>query len=193
MRLNDALNLVLSVRTDGNGNPILFAHSTPISREVFEANFRVISATYAEIFEHGIKYAVMAGPRIAALALVDHGKKEQAANVLDEGQGDNPAESLIAEIKRLTSIICPGENGWETLPVDVAIQRKRIAPDDWTDLLGNLVFFTCASAMAKRDAKRAIMEVIASSMRASIVSLNCTEYAASLPKSTETEGSTAAA
>ena len=63
--IDKRLNLVVPIdRDDGT---ILYVHSTPLPRPVFERYVRVIAKTFAEIVTGG--YSAAAGPRIAALLL----------------------------------------------------------------------------------------------------------------------------
>ena len=51
MKINRALNLVIPIDSEKGQ---LFVHSTPISREIFEQYFLVISKTFAAIFSEGL-------------------------------------------------------------------------------------------------------------------------------------------
>ncbi|MDE1854691.1 MAG: hypothetical protein KGI38_13345, partial [Thaumarchaeota archaeon] len=98
MKLNEAINLVVPV---GERQ----AYHTPISREVFEANYRILAATKAALSGKGVMYQMDAGPRIAALAMRDEGKRdaEDRGSVDDAGHPrDEMTPALLAEIKRLT-------------------------------------------------------------------------------------------
>ena len=102
MRINKALNLVIPVDWEMGGQ--IFVHSTPISREVFEQYFLVISKTFAAIFSQGL--GAVAGPRIAYLML-----KKTAE---DMGLWAGPAgvgAGLMNEMIRLSNVIMPDEKG----------------------------------------------------------------------------------
>ena len=177
--INDALNLVLPVRSNEDGEPLIWAHHTPISTDVFRANYRIIAETNAAIWGKGIKYAATAGARIANLTLLDISKADAQEHGIEDA---GPA--LLAEIKRLTLILAPGANGFETLPVDVAIARKVIDADDWDEAEGSLCFFTAAFHLAKRAGRKKFSELIASVIAGSTTSLGPTEYGSSLRQST---------
>ena len=189
MVINAALNLVFPIRwsdkQDANGYPIplVTAYHTPISREVFEANYRVIAATQVELSGKG-----PIGQRIAALALNSAARQD----AFDQGLTPEqiPASSpILAEIKRLTLVLAPLETGYELLPIDPAIARGVIDADDWREAEASLVFFTCALSMVPRMAKERVAQAYASVLRGSTTSLLPSEFIASLPTSTAVETS----
>ncbi len=180
MRINTRLNLVIPVDTDAG---TLFVHSVPISREVFEKYFLVISKAFAAIYQEGLN--VVAGPRIAMLML------KRAA--VERGEWDGPdgvQNGLVAEIRRLTNVAVPGEGGWKSYPMQDAIDRSILDADDVSEVEGAVAFFTCASAMHKRDQLPAILGGMTSLWDARTTSLNFTDYLASLRTSTEAPGTT---
>lgn len=177
MHIDRQLNLVLPI-TRGDG-PSLFLYSTPLSRMVFEANFRLIARAEAEIYGSGRAFWAHSGPRVAALTLRDVGKRE----ALDHGieDGDSGAGALLAEIKRLTSVVAPSANGWETTLVDSAILQSRLSADEWAEAENTIAFFMLVSAMEKRSVLGETLTRIASFMGAVIESRSLTEFADSLP------------
>jgi hypothetical protein len=168
------------------------AFHTPISRAVFDQSYRLLAATRATLSAKGSHYLMTAGPRIAALTLRDEGKQdaENRGRVDEEGKPiDEESAALIAEIKRLTTILCPGANGWDLLPVDTAISSGKVDAEDWEEALSNIVFFTCHSSMAKKADRKRVARVTASLLNASITSSNLSEFVGSLPTSTPAETS----
>jgi hypothetical protein len=192
VKIDDNLNLVLPVSFDDQGDPALYAYHTPISQAVFEANYRVLSATKFSIFRNGIHYAADLGPRIAILRLKDEGRRDALERGDVDGEGnplDAGVEALLTDIKRLTSILAPGPSGWQMLPVGIAIKQGKIDAADWGDAENALVFFTCGYALAKRNQRKRVAEALAGILTGSITSLPPLEYCASLPKSTKEETS----
>ncbi len=185
MKLNEALNLVLPV---GDKQ----AYHTPISREVFEANYRILAATKAALSSKGVFYQMDAGPRIAALTLRDEARKdaEDRGDVDDKGTADDAvAQALLAEIKRLTMVLCPSPKGFDPLPVDAAIQGGHIDADDWREAESAIVFFTCLLSMSAKAHRKAIAQATAGLLKASITSQQPMEVCASLQTSTLQETS----
>ena len=183
MKLNEALNLVLPVGE-------CQAYHTPISREVFEANYRILAATKAQLSSKGIYYQMDAGPRIAGLTLRDEGKKdaEDRGRVDDKGQPlDELTPALLGEIKRLTVILCPSPSGFDLKPVDQAIQGGHIDLDDWREAESAIVFFTCLCSLAPKASRAEIARATAGLLKASITSQPPMEVAASLRTLTQEE------
>lgn len=178
MKIDKRLNLVIPLEDDA-GKPI-FVHSTPIAREVFETYFEVISRTFGFIYTHGL--GTIAGPRVAALTL------RKIAQ--DAGQWDNDGgvrDGLMVEIRRLTRLVVLTPAGWQTLPLEQALQQKYIDDDTAAEVENALVFFTVASWMHRKAELPAILTVTAGLWGARAESLNSTEFAASLKMSTETD------
>ena len=181
MKIDDKIRLVLPV------SPTATAYHTPISREVFEANYRIIAATHSALFGKGLEYAAQSGPVIARLRLLDEGKKdalERRDFDMDGNPTDGGALSLLKEIKRLTVLVVPGHDGWDILPVDEAIRAGHIDAEEWTEVEAAIVFFTCPCQMARRQVRRSVADAVSSVTGGSVTSLELTEWTASLPRST---------
>jgi hypothetical protein len=172
-KLNRKLNIVLEL--DGEKGKISI-HSTPISKGVFEDNYLVISRTFTAIYANGL--GPMAGPRVAALMLKDEAKKIDAVD---------KTISLLAEITRLTNVVVPGENGWETLPFDVAKKRGALDEDNASLAENFIVYFMCASSIHLRGELAVATDVLKTVWGVLHTSLNATEYMRSLPTLTQDE------
>lgn len=184
MTITPSLSLAFPIRVSESGEPLVWAYHTPISQEVFVASYRIIAATKAALFSKGIAYAADAGPRIASLALIDASKADSA-----EWGTENAAPALLAEIRRLTFALVPGKDGFEQLPVDVALARKEIEPEDWAEGESAIVFFTVGYLMALRAKREPIGKALALVLGGSMTSSTLTEFAASLKTSTAPETS----
>jgi hypothetical protein len=178
MKIDKRLNLVTEVETE---NGTVFVHSAPISREVFEKYFLVISKTFAAIIGEGLSF--VSGPRVAALMLK---KIATDSGVWDGRDGVN--NGLMAEIRRLSNVVMSSENGWRTYPLQDVIDKSMLDDSDIAEVEGLIAFFICASAMSRKNELRAVLERMAL-WGSLITSLNSTEYAASLPISTPEETS----
>jgi hypothetical protein len=181
MQINDALNLVVPLRRDDNGEPTIYAYHTPVSKEVLDANYWVLAQTKAAIFAKGATFAADVGPCIAALKLRDEGKKYAAENGMD---GDSGVGALLSDLHRLTMVLAPGANGWENMPVDIAVQRGLIDQEDWSEAESGLAFFTASWSMAKKADRKRMAEGLAGVLGASITSSTLMDFAASLSGST---------
>lgn len=188
MQIDDNWNLVIPV-TDS----VRVFHS-PISKAVFEANFRILSETKADIWGHGNQYALLSGRNVAALTLKDIGKRlsEQRGDLDEDGKPrDAGAQALLNELKRLSTILAPGNNGYETLPLQAAISQGALDNDDWEDVENQLVFFTCAVCLTPRKARKAAAQALADIMECSLSSSSCEEYVNGLMTSAKTGSQTA--
>ena len=188
MKLNESINLIVHVGD-------LQAYHTPISREVFEANYRVLAATKAAISSKGVFYQMDAGPRIASLALKDEARKdaEDRGDIDEAGKPrSDAAQALLAEIRRLTVILCPSAKGWETLPVDSAIASGKIDADDWREAESGIIFFTCLWSLASKQDRSRVAMASAGLLKGSTTSCSPSEFVASLQQSTNPTPSTAA-
>ncbi len=87
MKISKKLNLVIPVEYD-TGN--VYAHSMPISSEVFETYFMILGKTFTTIYMEGFSYNT--GPRFAALILKDIATKM--------GVWDDVKRGLVDEIYR---------------------------------------------------------------------------------------------
>ncbi len=174
--LNRKLNIVLNVDTEKG--PI-YIHSAPISREVFEDNYLVISRAFTQVYTNGL--GPVTGPRVAALLLRDEAKK---MDIWERTQ-----QSLMAEIYRLTNVIAPGEGGWEQYPFGVAKQRGILDADAAAEAENCIIYFTCASSVHLRAELGVALEGLSTLWGAQTTLLNVTEYMRSLPISTP-EGTT---
>lgn len=199
MKIDEQRRLVLPVATDfvtkNDGEKEvteevvrLWAYHTPISREVFEQHFRVLAATKSALAGKGAHYLMQSGPRISALLLKDEGRKDAAARGMIDESGnvrDEETPALIAELKRLTLVLCPSQHGWDMLPVDTAISSGKLDVEDWEEVLAGIVFFTCNYAMARKANRETTARAYASFLDASITSQAPTEFVASLPNLTQ--------
>jgi hypothetical protein len=176
--LNKRLNLVIPlVLNDGKQ---VFVHSTPVTRETFEAYFLVMGRALSSIYSNGL--SVNFGPRFAAMML------QKAAEAT--GEWDSPGgvrDGLMMEIRRLSNIAIPTDKGWTTTPLQDAIDRRVLDADEVSEVEGQIVFFILVSAIhSKRDIPR-ILEAATGFWGSELTLLNSTEYARSLPISTATD------
>jgi len=180
MKINRRLNLVIPIHREKD---VIYVHSVPISAEVFEANFMTISRTFASIY--GLGLGPTAGPRIAGMML----KKVGAELGLEK-----ETQSLINEMRRLSNVIVPTNAGWETIPLQDALDKKLIEDDDVSEVENAIAFFTVLSCMHRRDQLKQMLDEAVKLFGAQLESSSCTEYATSLRTSSadETSGETVA-
>ncbi|KGC03236.1 hypothetical protein DM81_3476 [Burkholderia multivorans] len=192
IQINEAMNLVVPVVADDAGVKV-WAYHTPISRQVFEANYRVLAATKAALMSKGSLYMMDSGPRIAALTLRDEGLREAEARGRFDAKGqvvDEATPALLAEVRRLTMVLVPTANGWDLLPIESAVAAGKIDEEDQAETESAIVFFTCICALASKAERKVHAHSTASLLKGSITSLSPLEFSASLP--TSTKGATSA-
>ncbi|MHB8914736.1 MAG: hypothetical protein ACYC4K_02865 [Thiobacillus sp.] len=186
MKIDESLNLVLPL-----GESLMVYHS-PISRAVFEANYKALAATKAALASKGVHYQMDAGPRIASLLLMDEVRRDADAD--KDGLPDESAgRAFLAELRRLSMVMVASQNGWDLIPVDAAINTGKVDAEEWQEVESALVFFTCHYAMARKADRQSVGIASASLLRAYTTSSACSEYAASLPKLTTAEITAASA
>ncbi|RQV56135.1 hypothetical protein [Burkholderia cenocepacia] len=187
IQINEAMNLVVPVVTDESGVRV-WGYHTPISRQVFEANYRVLAATKASLMSKGAMYMMDSGPRIAGLTLLDEGLREAEARGRFSKDGktvlDEATPALMAEIRRLTMVLVPGPGGWDLLPIESAVAAGKIDEEDQAETESAIVFFTCICALASKSERKDQASRTATLLKGSITSLSPTEFSDSLPKST---------
>jgi hypothetical protein len=183
MKIDKALNLIVPVYGDDEQTVRCYVHSTPVSRETFEKYFLIVSQTFSQIFNQGLGAA--AGPAVAMLLL------KKIAEVDKSWDGPEGVQAgLVEEMRRLTSVVAPGEDGaWRPIPLNIAVDRKLLTPDDQAEVENAIVFFIVVSAMLRRAARREMLETAVGYWGARTSSSTCAEFTASLGTSTGTASS----
>ena len=174
MRLNEKLHLVVPIY-DENDDPNSYVHSAPLSREVFESHFLLISKTFTAIHAEGL--GEIAGPRVASLIM---------RKVAERMRNMESYQALMNEIRRLTNVLTREGGRWAMIPFQDAMDRKAIPAGDLAEVENAIVFFMLLSAMQQRRMLAHFLTGAAELWGAQISSLDCTAFAASLPISTAT-------
>jgi hypothetical protein len=174
--INRKLNLVLPMDIDEHHK--IYFHSMPIGKEVFEANYLLMTKTLANLYANGIGPSM--APRIARLALRD------AAKEIDD-QTD-VSQNLMNEIERLTNVIMPSTNGggWVTLPYFEVKNRKLVDEQILMEVENAIVYFIVASALHLRSELQLAYQGLTGIWKAETTLLGSTEYMRSLQTSTQT-------
>lgn len=176
MNINKGLNLVVPIDSEK-----VYFHHTPIIYETFKKYHFVICSTFTKLMTNGMQ---LTGAKIAAMTL------EETAKELGKWEGNEGVQNgLVEELARLTNVIVLSENGWEPIPVNVAMSRGFIQEEDWEEAKQKIVFFTLTSAMMGKVEKKEIIDAMNSIWLTQTTSSGCTEYAASLQMLKETETS----
>ena len=184
MQVDGDLNLVFPITWNDKG-PAIWAYHVPISRKVFDASYRLLAATKDILCPDGDWST--SSTMIAGNTLRDAGRRDAARYGLPEGlsvEDGGAAVPLLAELRRLTTLMVPSANGYESLPAEVAIGRKTISEEDWTDAESALVFFTCALSLIPHGRRTGVGPAFAAALLGSTTSLSVTAFRDSLATST---------
>jgi hypothetical protein len=175
--LNKKLNLIITVDIDENRQG--YIHSSPLSREAFETNYLILSKTFTAIYSEGL--GPVLGPRVAMLMLKEQAMALGRRNNNEQGAWDAVQASLIFEIYRLTNVVWPGENGWETIPYVEAKRRELLDEDQTSEVENALVYFIVASALHLKAELPMALDGLKSMWGAQTSSSNVTVFRTSLP------------
>ena len=146
----------MQVQTAKNG--LVYIHSASIGRSVFEQFYLELGKVFSQCFDSvNQAHLALSAPQLAYPALKSIATK--AGNW--DGAG-GVKFGLINEIIRLTNVVFAGENGWESLPFDVAVKREILDEDEEAEALSSLVFFTAISKVAPKDLKNSFLEMAGS-------------------------------
>lgn len=169
-RITRKLNLVVEIERGEDESP-LYIHSTPIRREVFDTYFLLIGKTFTAVYAQGL--GAISGPRVADRLL---------RQIADEmGVWADAEKGLIAEIHRLTVVLAPGDEGWQTVPYDEARKTNLLSEDDASEVDSALAFFTVASWMYRKSEAKTTLAGAMELWGARLESSSSTEYRNSLP------------
>jgi len=153
VKINKHLNLVMQVQSADKGN--IYIHSEPISKDVFEQFYLELGKVFSECFDSvNQAHLALSAPQLAYPAL------KSIANKSGKWEGAGGVKfGLVNEIKRLTNVIFNDENGWQTLPLDIALKQEIIDEDEESEILSNLIFFTAISKVAPKSLKDSFLEM----------------------------------
>jgi hypothetical protein len=173
LKLDKQLNLVINIkRPDGSS---VFVHSMPMPSEIFSLYFERAGQTMNALYSGGLG---LFAPRYAYDMLRKISLKHK------DWEGPSGIEiGFMAEIRRLTSAIFMGANGWDTVPLENALKNDLLDVDEIKEIYGALVFFTFAlHSHLKSD--QPLWENALDMWNARISLLNSTDFMRSLPTST---------
>lgn len=182
MKIDRRLNLVIPVdRDDGT---TLYAFSSPISREVFENYFLVISKTFSRIIAEGLQ--LLGGPRVCAMMLRDTAMNTLRSRGVSWWEGPDGVENgLMNEVRRLTNVLVPREGGgWESTPYADAVSGGLLDAEEVAEIEGGISFFTVNYYMHKRQVVERMLESVAGMWAWQITSSTLSDYRTSLTTST---------
>ena len=160
MDINRNLNLVMNIGVDGEN---FIIHSTPISKAIFDLNWRY----FREVYDDLSRGSIMGSLALAKNILID------AATT---PKNKNAAHELINAISANTFVILPAGN--------LLITNDAVDSDLRDEVINRLIFFTVYNRHLLASNLTNFMEAMASVMNGEFTLLNATEYANSLTTST---------
>lgn len=178
MKIDRKLNLVIPLEREDSTS--LWVHSTPIRKEVFETYYLVLAKTFSNLSRAGLD--PRSGPSVAALML-----KEVAATTLRNGDGNwlegddgiNGKAGLLAEIVRLSNCLVGTSSGWQTLPLQEALDKNLVTEDEKAEVMNLLAFFTVSSLIAPKKDRAILINGMAAIYRLEVTSSVFSEWASS--------------
>lgn len=185
MRIDKALNFVIPILRGEGDEPTLYVHAVPISLEVFEAHYLVLSKTWATLIGNGLDPRT--APSVAELALRDVAKSTPRGPGVTWWEGPDGVggeRGLLAELRRLSSAIVPTDDGWRPTPLDSAIASGEVTKGEERELMNLLAFFTVASHVPASEDRARLIRGEASMYDSLLTPLDSMNYAASLKTST---------
>lgn len=177
MKIDRKLNLVIPVeREDGTS---LWIYSTPIRREVFETYYLVLSKTFSSLMRNGLD--PRSGPSVAALMLRDVATstpRDVNSNWWEGDDGVGGKAGLLAEIVRLsTCLVGTVDAGWQTLPLQEALDKKLVTDEERMEVMSLLCFFTVSSLVAPKQDRPVLVNGMAAIYQLEPTSLLFTDWA----------------
>ena len=167
MKIDRKLNIVIPVETESKG--LIYVHSTPISRDVFEQFYLELGKVFSQCFDSiNQAHLALTAPQLAYPAL--------KTMTIKAGNWEEVKKGLINEIVRLTNVLVIGEKGWESIPLDLAIKREILDEDEESEVLSALTFFTAICRVAPKDLRMSFLEMAGSLRSWELTSLDSTEY-----------------
>jgi hypothetical protein len=175
LSISRKLNLVLPIDT---GNTKIWIHSTPISKEIFESNYLLLTKTLSNLYAHSIGPSM--APRIAALMLRDTAREIDPISDI--------STDLLNEIERTTNVLMPDKDKkWQTIPFSEVKAKKLLDEDVISEVENTIIYFIVASSVHLKNELTMAYQGLRSIWSAEITSSNVTEFMRSLPTSTQTD------
>lgn len=190
LKIDRTLNLVLTLDTDAGP---AYVHCPPLPEEVFDTYAVTLTMAFAEMTEMGGQWFTRMGPRHAARVVkkvalaqgvwdsrpADMGRGLEAYVGMDVG--------FLAETRRTATVAMAGEDGWETMPLQLAIDGGRLSAEDVNEVEQALAFFTVTyGSLGRKEADKALTTVFGV-FGASLTPSGSTDWATSLPTLTPPE------
>ncbi len=160
MKIDRKLNLVIPIEREDK--TALWVYASPVRKEVFETYFLVLAKTFSALARNGLD--PRSGPSVAALMLREVAMatlRNDGSNWWDGDDGVGGKTGLLAEIVRLANCLVATEEGWQTLPLQEALDKKLVTDDEKSEVMNLLAFFTAASLVAPKQDRPVLLNGMA--------------------------------
>jgi hypothetical protein len=171
--LDKRLNLVLEVERDDKS--IVYVHSSPISRNLWKTHYTFLSMSINSLYADGF-------PPSTCVRII-YNRMLEIAEDNKERFGDLQ-KTLFAEIWRLTNVLVPSDQGFETVAFYNAMRDENILDQDNVEEVQNFIcFFTAASWVhgLSRKEREAFQQLMTKGFGVQITPLPVTEFKNSIP------------
>ena len=177
MKINRRLNLAFTVeREDGS---IIHVHHVPISEEIFDANWRVLTKAVTSMYSD--VYMPLVAARIGYRMIRDVATfMKMDMDALELG--------FFSHVWRLTTLILPERP--DPVPLDVAFASNLLDSEELSEVRNCICFFTAASWVHPRNELAGMYQLLAGENNTSgklTGSWSVMEYAISLRTSKPAE------
>ena len=175
MRIDRKLNLVIPI--ERGDNTTLWVYATPVRKEIFERYYLVLAKTFSMLSRNGLD--PRSGPSVAALVLRDTAQataRDVEANWWDGDDGVGGKTGLLAEIVRLCNCLVGTSDGWQTVPLQDALDKGLISDDEKAEVMNHLAFFTVSSLVAPKADREILVNGMAAIYRLETTFLSFTEW-----------------
>lgn len=170
MKINRRLNL--AVRVEREDETELHVHHVPVSEEVFQQNWRLL--TKAIVMCYGDVFSPAVAARVGYRMICEVAESMKLDQLALESR-------FFGHVWRLTTVIFPDKS--EPVPFDVAVTNGMLDSDELNEIRNAICFFTSASWVHPRGELKMVYAMMEGEKKDSAFvtgSWSCTEYAASL-------------
>jgi hypothetical protein len=185
--INRKLNLVVPILRGDKTE--LYIHSVPIMPETFKVYHLVMAKTFSTLAQNNLD--PRSGPSVAAMIMEEVAKSTwrlPGMNWWEGPDGVGGEAGLMAEIIRLSNVIRPTkEAGWQSIPLQSAINQNLIDEEERMEVINLLCFFTVVSLMAPRADREKLVKGLAAIYELQATYSTSTDWINSLTTSTVEE------
>jgi hypothetical protein len=191
MHIDKRLNLVIVLQRadeddENDTTPPIYVHCTPLLLETVKTYHMVLAKAFSALMSE--RLSVTAGPSVAAYTLEEVAKTTYRSPGVSWWEGpDGVEQGLFAEMRRLSNVILPRQNGWGMKPLQMALDGDSevvLGPDEATGVMNQLAFFMVISAIAPVRDRSKLIKGGAYLYDGQTTLLSSTDYTASLMTST---------